>query len=108
VSERCRNKNSKKNSKRGLTYGQPYDNIRPAPYERVNKKMEETTMTMAKTFIARVLEERIVDTRNYRYVVKECYNHEECWQEIRRLPIITLDTTSAIDWWETVWTSKEA
>lgn len=62
---------------------------------------------MTKTFINRVLKERIVDTRNYRYVVKECYNIDEAWEEIRRLPIEDLDTTAAIDGWETVWTTKE-
>ena len=62
---------------------------------------------MTKNFIDRVLKERIVDTRNYRYVVKECYNADEAWGEIRRLPIADLGTTAAIDGWETVWTTKE-
>ena len=60
---------------------------------------------MTKSFIARVMHERIVDTRNYRYVVKECYNVDEQWLEIRRLPISDLDTTAAIDGWETVYTT---
>ena len=62
---------------------------------------------MTKAFINRVLIERIVDTRNYRYIVEECYNADDQWQEIRRLPIDDLDTTAAIDGWEAVWTSKE-
>ena len=63
---------------------------------------------MTKAFIDRVLKERIVDTRNYRYIVAECYNVDEAWGEIRRLPINDLDTTAAIDAWETVWTTKGA
>ena len=62
---------------------------------------------MTKAFINRVLIKRIVDTRNYRYIVEECHNADGQWQEIRRLPIDDLDTTAAIDGWETVWTSKE-
>lgn len=61
---------------------------------------------MTKTFIARVMLERIVDTRNYRYVAKECYNSESNWLEIRRLNISDLDTTAAIDGWETVYSTR--
>lgn len=61
---------------------------------------------MTKTFITRVMFERIVDTRNYRYVAKECYDHESNWLEIRRLPISDLDTTAAIDGWETVYSTR--
>ena len=57
---------------------------------------------LTKAFIERVRAERIVDTRQYRYVVKECYNVDEQWLEIRRLPLEALDTTEAIDGWETV------
>lgn len=57
---------------------------------------------LSKAFIDRVRAERIVDTRTYRYVAKECYNAVEQWLEIRRLPLSALDTTAAIDGWETV------
>ena len=57
---------------------------------------------LTKAFIERVQAERIVDTRQYRYVAKECYNADEQWLEIRRLPLDALDTTEAIDGWETV------
>lgn len=53
---------------------------------------------MTKTFVARVIRERIVDTRTYRYTVKDCGDHAE----IRRLPLDCLDTTAAIDGWEIV------
>lgn len=50
----------------------------------------------------RVLRGETVDDGNYRYVLKACYNHEKQWAEIRRLPLEWLDTTAAIDGWETV------
>lgn len=61
---------------------------------------------MTNSFVNRVLNERIVDTRKYRYVVKERYDYVSQWLEIRRLPIIDLDTTAAIDGWETVYSTK--
>lgn len=57
---------------------------------------------MKKDFIKKVLAERIYDTDKYRYVVKECNGAEKCWQEIRRLPLKDLDTTAALNGWETV------
>lgn len=57
---------------------------------------------LSKAFIERVRKEYIVDTRKYRYVTKECNDIEHQWLEIRRLPISALDTTAAIDGWETV------
>lgn len=53
---------------------------------------------MTQKFIDRVLRDRIVDTAKYRYIVKEHPDHAE----IQRLPITDLDTTAAIDGWETV------
>lgn len=50
----------------------------------------------------RVLSGEIVDTRRYRYVLKACGDHEKQWAEIRRIPLECLDTTAAIDGWETV------
>lgn len=50
----------------------------------------------------RVLNGETVDTKKYRYVLKACHNHEKQWAEIRRLPLEQMDTTAAIDGWETV------
>lgn len=49
---------------------------------------------MTKHFFERVKNERLVDTRKYRYIVKD--------GKIMRLPVSDLDTTAAIDGWETV------
>lgn len=57
---------------------------------------------MKKELRERILNERIVDTKNYRYITEECYNASEQWLEIRRLPLSNLDTTAAINGWETV------
>lgn len=57
---------------------------------------------MTKDFINRVIREGIVDTKNYRYIRKDMNNATEQWLEIRRLPLSALDTTAAIDGWETV------
>lgn len=59
---------------------------------------------MNKTIRERVLRGEIVDTRTYRYVLKDCGDHAE----IRSLPIEYLDTTAAIDGWETVEVLHEA
>lgn len=53
---------------------------------------------MTQKFIDRVLSERTVDTAKYRYIVKD-FNDR---REIQRLPITDLDTTAAIDGWDTV------
>lgn len=58
--------------------------------------------TMKKEFEKRVLNERIVDTAKYRYVVAECHNSSSQWFEIRRIPLDQLDTTASINGWETV------
>ena len=57
---------------------------------------------MTKQFIQKILSLGSVDTRDYRYIVKECYNANEQWREIYRLPIKDLDTTEAINGWEKV------
>lgn len=57
---------------------------------------------MTKDFINRVIREGIVDTKNFRYIRKDMNNATEQWMEIRRLPLSALDTTAAIDGWETV------
>ena len=57
---------------------------------------------MTKSIRERVLRGEIVDTKTYRYVLKTCQNNEKQWGEIRRIRIEYLDTTAAIDGWETV------
>lgn len=57
---------------------------------------------MTKTIRDRVLRGETVDTKKYRYMLKHCYDAEKQWAEIRRLPLDCLDTTVAIDGWETV------
>lgn len=53
---------------------------------------------MTQEFIEKVIRERIVDTKTYRYIVKDVGDH----MEIRRLPISKLDTTAALSGWEIV------
>lgn len=57
---------------------------------------------MTKEFVAKVLNQGCVDTRTYRYIVKEVHDAENQWQRILRLPISELGTTSALDGWEVV------
>ena len=53
---------------------------------------------MTRKFIEKVRQQGIVDTQNYRYV----YHADSVSAWIDRLPIDWLDTTRAIDAWETV------
>lgn len=53
---------------------------------------------MTTNFEQRVIREGIVDTRKYRYICKDYADR----REIKRLPIDDLDTTAALDGWETV------
>lgn len=53
---------------------------------------------MTKAFESKVIREGIVDTKAYRYIYKMFADHGE----IRRIKIELLDTTAAIDGWETV------
>lgn len=73
---------------------------RNAWYNKDNQRgataQEEKTMT--NTFKARVMKELTVDTRTYRYNVKDCGDHAE----IQRIPLKYLNTTAAYDGWETV------
>ena len=57
---------------------------------------------MTKEFIRKVIREFIVDTKTYRYIRKDVNGATEQWMEIRRIPLSALDTTAAIDGWETV------
>ena len=54
---------------------------------------------MTKAFIERVRNERVVDTRKYRYALDGVVGKTPC---IKRLPINDLDTTAAIDGWAVV------
>ena len=53
---------------------------------------------MKKDFIEKVIRNGSVDTRNYRYIAKEFPDR----LEVQRLPLSSLDTTEAINGWETV------
>lgn len=53
---------------------------------------------MKKEFLSRILHEGVVDTRKYRYIV----NDSGADIVVKRLSIEDLDTTVAIDGWETV------
>lgn len=55
-----------------------------------------------------VLNGEAVDTKKYRYKLFACGNAAEQWAEIRRIPLEYLDTTAAIDGWETVEVLHEA
>ena len=57
---------------------------------------------MTNAFIERLMRERSIDTRNYRYIVTEEHDADRQYAEIKRLPLDELDTTKAIDGWETV------
>ena len=57
---------------------------------------------MTKEFIKKVKLYGIVDTRKYRYVYRYAYSNSGFTSWIDRLPIDWLDTTRAIDGWETV------
>lgn len=57
---------------------------------------------MKKNFIEKVIRNGSVDTRNYRYIVKEFSDR----LEVQRLPLSSLDTTDAINGWETVHVTK--
>ena len=52
----------------------------------MNKQLEE-----------RIVRERTVDTRNYRYIIVEVHNPNEQHAEIRRIPIECIGTTAALD-----------
>lgn len=51
---------------------------------------------ITKKFIKKVLHDRIVDTKQYRYRVNESTGY------IERIPIEYLDTTKALEGWEQV------
>lgn len=57
---------------------------------------------MKKEFEAKLMQERIIDIKKYRYIVTEEHDADRQWAEIKRLPISQLDTTKAIDGWETI------
>ena len=53
---------------------------------------------MNKEFIEKVIRLGSVDTDKYRYVAREYPDR----LEVQRLPLSALDTTAALDGWETV------
>lgn len=57
---------------------------------------------MTRKFIEKVIREGMVDTRLYRYICRVRYTAENRILQIKRLPLTSLDTTEAIDGWETV------
>ena len=42
---------------------------------------------MKKEFEAKLMQERIIDTKKYRYIVTEEHDADRQWAEIKRLPI---------------------
>ena len=58
---------------------------------------------MTTTFIDRVLKELTVDTKTYRYNATMDHNV----RIIKRIALEDLDTTTAINGWETVWMEAE-
>lgn len=54
---------------------------------------------MTKQFIEKIIRYGTVDTKNYRYTIRENRDNQG---EIIRLPIGSLSTTDAIDGWEVV------
>ena len=56
---------------------------------------------MTKKFAERVLNEGIVDTAKYRYTFRAYYGCRD-HVKILRLPLADLDTTEAINGWQTV------
>ena len=53
---------------------------------------------MKKEFIEKIIRHGSVDTEKYRYVAREYPDR----LEVQRLPLAYLDTTAALDGWETV------
>lgn len=71
-----------------------YDNISMQSKKQTQRRLTKTK----KEFLNRVLHEGVVDTRKYRYIVIE----SGADIVVKRLPIEDLNTTEAIDGWETV------
>lgn len=59
-----------------------------------------------KAFIERVKREQLVDTKKYRYVMKEFYDVDAFGIRIERLPLTALGTTEAINGWEAIYEEK--
>ena len=57
---------------------------------------------MTKQFLGKILYMGSVDTRKYRYVARNVTGANEQHIEIQRLRLSLLDTTAALDSWETV------
>ena len=80
-------------------------------YERLKaetlKIRKAKGIAVSDDFLFSVLRNGTCDTRNYRYITKEITGNTWQWIEIWRLPIRDLDTTAALDGWETVCTIGE-
>lgn len=57
---------------------------------------------MKENFAKKVIRNGIVDTKKYRYIAVGIDGADEQHTEIRRISLDLLDTTKAIDGWETV------
>ena len=57
---------------------------------------------MTKAFEARIINERSIDTRKYRYIATEEHDLDKQWLEIKRISLNKLDTMAAYTDWETV------
>lgn len=55
---------------------------------------------LSNKFVRRVISERIVDTRLYRYIIREHLSNG--YAEILRIPLDYLGTTKSINGWEVV------
>ena len=55
---------------------------------------------LSNKFVGRVISERIVDTRRYRYIIRERLSNG-C-AEILRIPLDCIGTTKSIDGWKVV------
>lgn len=57
---------------------------------------------MKKEFEARLMQERIIDTKQYRYIATEEHDSNSQWLEIKRISLTKLDTTASLEDWETI------
>ena len=61
---------------------------------------------MTQRFINRVIHDKFVDTKQYRYAYQSRSAGAHQYPVIERLPIAHLNTTAAIDGWEIVWSGE--
>ena len=58
--------------------------------------------TLAKSFVNRVINERVVDTKRHRYVSIVKRDETSEWFEIRRMPLKNMDASKPYEDWELV------